>query len=92
VKQEGHTSLEYGSKLHVITRQSSIAKVNCQNSKTMTHGLSPEQSRTRTHEMHRSRCTERSPETWVQESETGECTEKENEQWKMEMNNGNKWE
>jgi len=52
--------------------------VNCQNSETV-HVMSPERSRTRTHEMYGTCSMERSLETWAEESETRECTEKENE-------------
>jgi len=60
-----------------------VARANRQSSETI-HVMSPERSRTRTHEMYGTRSTERSPETWAEESETRECTEKVNDngKWK----------
>ena len=81
MKGKGCTSPEHGSKLHVIMNGAPyeiVARVNCQDSETI-HVMSPEQSRTRTREMYRTHSTERSPETWAEESETRECTEKGNE-------------
>jgi len=82
VKGEGCTNLEHGSKLHVITDRAlyeMVARVNCWNSETVHMMISPEQSRTRTCEMYGTCSTERSLETWAEESKTRECMEKENE-------------